>query len=43
MEMKDKNLTVNIVEEKPVAPAPGYRKVERGADLVKKKRPRLSR
>lgn len=41
--IKDKTLTVNIVEEKPVAPVSNYRKVERPGDQAKKKRPRLSR
>ena len=41
LEMKDKPLTVNIVEEKAVAPASGYRKVERPNSPEKKKRPRL--
>lgn len=40
LEMKDKNLTVNIVEEKPASPVRAYQKAER---LVKSKRPRLNK
>jgi len=43
LEMKDKNLTVSIVEEKPVEVARNYPKVERSNEPVKKKRPRLSK
>jgi RNA recognition motif-containing protein len=43
LEMKEKTLTVNIVEEKPVTPAATYKKVERQPGLERKKRPRLSK
>jgi RNA recognition motif-containing protein len=43
LEMKDKSLTVTIVEEKAVAPASNYKKVERPGSLQKNKRPRMSR
>lgn len=39
----DRELLVSIREETPVKPAPVYQKVQRGADTVKKKRPRLPR
>jgi len=39
LEMKDKNLTVNIVEEKHV---PGYKKIACVSSPAKPKRPRLS-
>ena len=40
LEMKHKNLTVNIVEEKLV---PAYKKIDRVSSPSKPKRPRLSR
>jgi len=40
LEMKHKNLTVNIVEEKLV---PAYKKIDRVSSPAKPKRPRLSR
>lgn len=40
LELKDKNLTVNIVEEKLVAI---YKKIDRVSSSAKPKRPRLSR
>ena len=43
VEMGDKALTVNIVEEKTVAPVGQYKKVERESSMAKPKRPRLSR
>jgi RNA recognition motif-containing protein len=43
LEMKDKTLTVNIVEETPVPGASNYSKVERPGAQEKKKRPRLSK
>ena len=43
LELKDKNLTVNIVEETPVPPAPVYKKREGHWGQVKIKRPRLAR
>jgi RNA recognition motif-containing protein len=43
LEMKDKTLTVNMVEEQPAAPALSFRKAGRPNDAVKTKRPRLSR
>lgn len=43
LEMKDKNLTVNIVEEKPVAVVRNYSKAGGSAEAEKKRRPRLSR
>lgn len=41
--LKDKILEINIVEDAPVLSKPVYKKLERGGDPVKKKRPRLSR
>lgn len=43
LEMKDKTLTVNIVEEVPAPPVRNYSKIERPGSGIKKKRPRLSR
>jgi len=43
LEIKDKTLTVNIVEEKPVESTRNYAKVQRSIDPQKKKRPRLSK
>jgi hypothetical protein len=43
LELQGKNLTVNIVEDRPVAPASAYQKFERGAVPEKRKRPRLGR
>jgi len=41
--MKDKTLTVNIVEEEPDPPVRAYKKVERPGSPAKPKRPRLSK
>ena len=43
LEIKDKMLTINIVEEKPTSPPSAYKKVERTTNSEKKKRPRLNR
>lgn len=41
VEMQDKTLTVNIVEETPVPPASTYKKVKHSTGPEKRKRPRL--
>jgi len=41
LEIKDKTLTVNLVEEKPESPAIVYQKVPRVSGAPKTKRPRL--
>ena len=43
IELKDKVLTVNIVEEQPAPPSRNYKKVERSFRPVKTKRPRMPR
>lgn len=43
LEIKDKSLTVTIVEEKAVTPASNFKTAERPASVQKNKRPRMSR
>ena len=43
LELKDKALTINLVEEQAVPPESSYKKIERAFGTAKPKRPRLNK